>query len=60
MQFSSVLHTKNVHLQALKMSNVDVSQLMVVEAKTSTWRLKVMCLYVEDFLLSMMDYMWGW
>jgi hypothetical protein len=42
------------------MSNVDVSQLMVVEAKTSTWRLKVMCLYVEDFLLSMMDYMWGW
>ncbi len=36
-QFSSNLHIENVHLQALNMSNVDVSQLMVIETQTTTW-----------------------
>ncbi len=59
-QFSSNLNIENVHLQALNMSNVDVSQLTVQKHKLQLGDLKVMCLYVGEILLSMMDYMWSW
>jgi len=42
-------------------SNVDVSQFAIVETQATTWiYLTIVCLFVRDYLPSILNYLWIW